>query len=131
MEYTGCGETILIVDDIKEQREIASNILSKLNYSVAAVESGEQAIDYMKVNTAELLVLDMIMDPGMDGFETYNRVLELHPGQKAVIASGFSETDRVRNAQALGAGIYIKKPYTMEKIGIAVKNELEKRDEMK
>jgi len=131
MEYTGCGETILIVDDIKEQREIASNILSKLNYSVAAVESGEQAIDYMKVNTAELLVLDMIMDPGIDGFETYKRVLELHPGQKAVIASGFSETDRVRNAQALGAGIYIKKPYTMEKIGIAVKNELEKRDEMK
>ncbi len=122
--YTGSGETILIVDDVKEQREIASQILAKLNYCVATVESGEQAVEYMKENTAALMVLDMIMDPGIDGFETYKRVLALHPGQKAVIASGFSETERVRNAQELGAGAYIKKPYTMEKIGIAVKNEL-------
>jgi ActR/RegA family two-component response regulator len=45
-------------------------------------------------------------------------------GQKAVIASGFSETKRAKEAQKLGAGQYIKKPYTLEKIGIAVKNEL-------
>jgi YesN/AraC family two-component response regulator len=37
-----------------------------------------------------------------------------HPGQKAIIASGFSETDRVREAQKLGVGAYIRKPYTLE-----------------
>lgn len=72
----------------------------------------------------DLLVLDMIMDPGIDGCETYKRICELHPNQKAIISSGFSETDRVKEAQELGAGLYVKKPYTLEKIGMAVKEEL-------
>ena len=90
------------------------------------VSSGEEAVEYLKNRSADMLVLDMIMDPGMDGLETYKRIIELHPGQKAIIASGFSETNLVKEAQRLGAGKYIKKPYTLEKIGIAVKNELNK-----
>jgi PAS domain S-box-containing protein len=125
-EYMGHGETILVVDDVQEQREIASVLLSKLGYSVNLVSSGEEAVDHMKTNSADLLVLDMIMDPGIDGLETYQRILELHPGQKAIIASGFSETDRVKEAQRLGAGRYIRKPYTLEKVGLTVKTELEK-----
>ena len=69
----------------------------------------------------------MIMDPGIDGLETYKKILQLHPHQKAIIASGFSASDRVKQVQKLGAGAYIKKPYTIEKIGIAVKNELENK----
>jgi len=83
-EYMGNGETILVVDDIKEQREIASRILKKLRYSVATVSSGEEAVDYMSDNSADLLVLDMIMDPGIDGLDTYREILALHPGQKAI-----------------------------------------------
>ena len=85
---------------------------------------GEQAIEYMKDNSADLLVLDMIMEPGIDGLDTYRGILALHPGQKAVIASGFSATDRVKEAQRLGAGSYIKKPYTLESVGLAIKGEL-------
>ena len=62
----------------------------------------------------------------MDGLETYKAILEVHPGQKAILASGFSETDMVKEAQRLGAGKYLKKPYTFEKIGLAVKEEFEK-----
>jgi ActR/RegA family two-component response regulator len=40
--------------------------------------------------------------------------------------SGFAETDRVKEAQKLGAGQYLKKPYTLEKIAVAVRNELDK-----
>jgi DNA-binding NarL/FixJ family response regulator len=69
----------------------------------------------------------MIMDPGIDGLETYQRVLAINPKQKAIIASGFSETDRVHAAQSLGAGAYIRKPYVMEKLGLAVKKELDKK----
>jgi DNA-binding NarL/FixJ family response regulator len=68
----------------------------------------------------------MIMDPGMDGLDTYKRIIEIHHGQKAIIASGFSETDRVKEVQSLGAGAYIRKPFLLEKIGPAVKEELEK-----
>jgi len=68
----------------------------------------------------------MIMDPGIDGLETYKRILELYPKQKAIIVSGFSETELVKEAQRLGAGAYVKKPYLLEKIGLAVRDELEK-----
>ncbi|UCD76961.1 MAG: response regulator [Desulfobacterales bacterium] len=125
-DYSGREESILVVDDVKVQREIASGILKKLGYCVTSVSNGEEAIAYMKENSADLLVLDMIMEPGIDGLETYKRILEFRPGQKAIIASGFSETERVKEAQKLGAGEYIKKPYTIEKIALAVKSELMK-----
>jgi len=123
-DYMGKGESILVVDDVEEQREIASRILKKLGYSVTTVSSGEDAVNYLKDNSADLLVLDMIMDPGIDGLETYERIIELHPKQKAIIVSGFSETERVKKAQRLGAGAYVKKPYLLEKIGIAVRDLL-------
>ena len=101
-------------------------LLTRLQYSVDAVSSGEEAIEYMKTKSADLLILDMIMDPGIDGLDTYKEILRWHPQQKAVIASGFSETDRVKEAQRLGAGEYIRKPYTLGKIGLAVRTELQK-----
>jgi two-component system cell cycle sensor histidine kinase/response regulator CckA len=125
-DYRGTGESILVVDDVKEQREIAAQILERLGYSVTSVSNGEEAVDYMKDNSADLLVLDMIMDPGIDGLETYKRILELRPGQKAIIVSGFSETERVREAQRLGAGAYVRKPYLLQRIGLAVRDELER-----
>lgn len=126
VDYMGKGELILVVDDVEEQREIATGMLRKLGYSVTSVSSGEEAVEYLKTDSADLIVLDMIMDPGINGRETYERIISLYPNQKAIIASGFSETDDVKAAQKLGAGQYIKKPYTLEKIGIAVKDELKK-----
>jgi len=123
--YMGKGESILVVDDIEDQRKIATNILTKLNYTVRSTVSGEEAVDYLKNHTADLVILDMIMNPGMDGLDTYKKIIETHPGQKAIITSGFSPTARVKELQNIGAGAYIKKPYTIEKIGIAVKAELE------
>jgi len=125
-EIMGKGESILVVDDIMEQRQIASEMLEKLGYRVTAVPSGEEAVEYLQENRTDLLVLDMIMEPGIDGLETYKKILEMHPGQKSIIASGYSESVRVKEAQHLGAGTYVKKPYLLEKIGRAVKAELAK-----
>ena len=124
--YMGKGESILVVDDVRGQREIVFNLLTTLGYEVDTVSSGEEAVEYLKEHNVDLIILDMIMPPGIDGLDTYKEILELHPDQKAIIASGFSETDRVREAQRLGAGQYIKKPYTLEKIGIAVRDALRK-----
>ena len=123
-ELSGNGETILIVDDIPDQREIATRILTRLKYQVKSVPSGEAAVEYLQTNHADLLILDMIMDPGMDGLDTYREILKSHPNQKAIVASGFSESDRVRQVRLLGAHQYVKKPYTLESIGMAVKTEL-------
>ena len=125
-EYAGKGETILVIDDIAGQRELASEMLRLLNYSVASVSSGEEAVLYLKQKAVDLVVLDMIMDPGMDGLDTYNRILEIRPGQRAIIVSGFSESQRVLQAQELGAGSYVRKPYVLEKLGVAVREELDR-----
>jgi two-component system cell cycle sensor histidine kinase/response regulator CckA len=120
----GNGESILIVDDVEQQRQIATMMLNRIGYSVNSVPSGEAAVEYIKNKSADLIVLDMIMDPGIDGLETYKKILRHKPDQKAIIASGFSETWRVKEAQRLGAGAYVKKPYTIDKIGQAVAAEL-------
>ena len=123
-EYLGNEEIILIVDDVEEQRQIAKTILKRLNYKVVTVSSGEKAIEYLKNDSCDIVLLDMIMDPGIDGLETYKKIISLKPDQKVIIASGFSESERVKEAQRLGAGQYIKKPYSVEKIGITTKEEL-------
>ena len=125
-EYMGKGESILIVDDVNGQRDLAAEMLRKLNYSVTSASSGEEAVAYLKEHKADLMVLDMIMDPGMDGLDTYRSVLEIRPKQKAIIVSGFSESERVHAAQTLGAGAYVKKPYVIEKLGMAVRKELDR-----
>jgi two-component system cell cycle sensor histidine kinase/response regulator CckA len=125
-EYTGNDESILVVDDITEQRELAAMILGRLNYKVSTVASGEEAVEYLKSHRVDLIILDMIMDPGMDGLDTYKRILDIRPDQKAIIVSGYSSTERVREAQSLGAGAYVKKPYVSEKLGLAVRKELDK-----
>jgi len=127
-EYKGRGELILIIDDVEEQREIASKILRMLGYNVETVSGGREAIDFIKNISPDLIILDMIMAPGLDGLDTYKEIIKVKPQQKTIIVSGYSETDRIKQAQKLGAGAYIRKPYTIEKIGIAIKAELEKKN---
>jgi len=124
-DYLGNGENILVIDDEQHQQAIACRLLCRLGYNAEAVGSGLQAVEYLKNHDVDLVLLDMIM-PEMNGSETYERIVKNTPGQKALIASGFAETSDVKKAQKMGAGAYIKKPYTIEKIGMAVKAELEK-----
>jgi CheY-like chemotaxis protein len=124
--YMGRGERILVIDDVDGQRLLASAMLESLGYKVESVAGGYEAVEFVKNQPFDLLILDMIMDPGIDGLETYRRILEIHKDQKAIIVSGFAMTERVRQAQEIGAGAYVKKPYLLEKIGIAVRRELDK-----
>jgi signal transduction histidine kinase len=122
----GNKEKVLIVDDIERQRQITADMLGKLGYAVAKASSGEEAVAYLRDHFADIVILDMIMEPGMNGLEAYRKILEQSPGQKAIIASGYSEDGQVREAQRLGAGQYIKKPFSLETLALAVKGELER-----
>ncbi len=125
----GHGEAVLVVDDMASQREITCRMLQKLGYRAHAVGSGEAAVEYIKAHPVELLLLDMIMDPGIDGLETYRRIKQIHPHQKAILLSGFAETDRVRESLALGAARYLKKPVLFAILGKAVKEVLAQSQE--
>ncbi|MCG8616706.1 MAG: response regulator [Desulfobacterales bacterium] len=124
--YKGQGETVLIVDDEPDQQRVAAAMLDVLGYKSASVSNGEEAVAFLRKYSADLVLIDMIMGGGMNGRETYEALIRLRPGQKAVIASGFAETVDVQAAQALGAGQYVKKPYTIEKIGTAIRAELDR-----
>jgi signal transduction histidine kinase len=123
--WHGRGETILVVDDEKQQRELAQEILSYLGYVAKTAASGQEAINYLKRHTVDLVLLDMIMTPGMDGLEAYRSILQIRPGQKAIIASGFSESKHVAEAIALGAGAYLRKPYSVAILGQTVRKTLD------
>jgi PAS domain S-box-containing protein len=127
-DYFGKGESILIIDDARAQRALTARMMQRLGYAVTTAASGEEAVALINAGSYDLLILDMIMPPGMDGLETYQRIIDIVPDQRAIIASGYAETERVREAQRLGAGSYVKKPFTLEKIGLAVRHELDRSD---
>ncbi|MCP4725387.1 MAG: response regulator, partial [bacterium] len=128
-EYNGNGESVLIIDDEESLRRNGSNILKIFNYNPAACSTGEEAIDYLKNNKADLILLDMLLGEGMDGLETFKEIIKINPHQKVIIVSGYSASSRIQEAQKLGAGQFVKKPFTIEELGIAIKKELERQRE--
>ncbi len=123
-QFTGANKHILVVDDELQLQDLASQMLGAMGYKVDSVCSGELALEFVKETPVDVIVIDMLMDPGMNGRQTYEEILKLYPNQKAVIASGFSESDDIKEALELGASAFIKKPYSMSKLGQAVKEAL-------
>ncbi len=127
-DLQGNGERILVVDDEQQQRDIAGRVLSSLGYEVESVASGEDALKFLRKKQADLVILDMVMEPGLNGLQTYREILRISPGQKAIIVSGFSENDAVSEARQLGAAGFVKKPYTCTQLGLAVRQELRRSE---
>jgi signal transduction histidine kinase len=120
----GKGETLLLVDDDSEQRLLGNTILTTLGYNVETAPSGEKAIELLKNKSFDLVLLDMIMEPGMDGLDTYQHIIQIRPYQKVIIISGYSESERIRKTIDMGVRNYIKKPYSLEDIAITIQKEL-------
>lgn len=127
LQLAGKGEEVMVVDDDVEHREIAMRMLARLGYKTTAVTSGEDAVaKFEACCRPNIIFLDMMLGSGLDGLETYRQILKIRPGQKAIIVSGHSESQRVRQARQLGAGTFIKKPYSLLDIGAAVRYEIDK-----
>ncbi len=124
----GAGERILVVDDEEQQRDIAGQLLEALGYTALTAASGEEAVALIAEQPVDLVLLDMIMDPGINGRQCYQQMLSLRPELKAVIASGFSESEEVKKALVLGASSFIRKPYTMMQLGRVVRQALDEED---
>lgn len=122
--YQGEGQSVLVVDDQEAQRQIATQILTRLGYTSAAVESGESALTYLQTHSADLILLDMIMAPGMDGLETFQRIQARVPGQRVILVSGYAQKERVSKALELGAAVCLRKPYTVAGLGRAVREQV-------
>ncbi len=118
-------ERILVVDDYEQQRIHTERILQHHGYSTRGARNGHEAIKLLMKERFDLMVLDMIMEDGFDGLDTYRECIKLQPGIRCVIATGFSENDRVKQALSLGASQCLNKPYTPTALGSAVRNALD------
>jgi CheY-like chemotaxis protein len=116
------------VDDEPQLRDIASKMLSALGYSTDVVASGEKALEFLEKKSVDLVVLDMMMEPGLNGRQVYEKILEIRPGQKTVIASGYSESEDVDACLKLGVGGFVKKPYSFAQLSKVVRNGLLKSE---
>lgn len=123
-QLMGDGQSILVVDDQPDQRRLSEDVLNRLNYKVQTCNSGASAVSILQERNFDLVILDMVMDDGWDGLTSYERIIETRPGIKTLLVSGFAETDQVTEAQALGAGAFLRKPFTLEALGTAIKEAL-------
>ena len=123
-QIRGNGEHILIVEDEPVVRDMASEMLKTLGYLPVGVASGEEAVCYLEQHQAHLVMLDMLMRPGINGRETYERILAITPGQRAIVVSGFADSAEINRTLQLGASQLVKKPYTLCELGVAIKKAL-------
>jgi len=123
-QIKGNGQSILIVDDISEQRDMATTMLTALGYTTVSVSTGQACIEYIESTPIDLILLDMILGTDMDGLNTYRKIKEVRPDQRVIIISGQIKTERIKTALELGVCQFIKKPYSIETMGTALKKHL-------
>ncbi|MCL4370690.1 MAG: response regulator, partial [Chloroflexi bacterium] len=123
----GGTERLLVADDDPAQLKVAGELLKHLGYAVQTASSGEQALEALATNPVDLLILDIVMPPGIDGTETYRRALSLRPGLPAVFLSGYAESKQIVEARKLGATAFVNKPVSLEKLAQAVRTQLDQR----
>lgn len=120
----GNGERVLMVEDMPEQRKVIEFMLQDLGYRVTTATDMEDALRKFEDLQPDVCIIDMIMSSGPDGLEIFKALRKLRPAQKAVIASGFAETDRVKEALRLGAAGYLKKPFSPQQLSTCLYNAL-------
>ncbi len=123
-QLMGRGKQILVVDDMADQRELTQQVLEKLNYRVTVCANGQEAVNLVKKQHFDLIILDMITEDDWDGLRTYQELAKVQSDIKTLLVSGFTETDQVEEAQTLGAGPFLRKPFTLEAMGTLLKSVL-------
>lgn len=121
---SGNGETILIIDDQHEQNEMFEKTLGALGYKTHSVTSGEDGLVFLKNNSADLVLLDMIMGNGMGGRETLEQIRMDKPDQKTVIISGFARMEELEKTKALGVSAFLEKPVSVAKLSRTIEKSL-------
>ncbi len=114
--HSGSG-VVLVVDDEKPIRKIASGILENAGYRVLTAENGDEAITLFKVNqdTIDVVLLDMSM-PVMSGLDVYTALRKINPSIKVLVTSGFGLDAKVQKILDLGASGFIAKPFSTDKL---------------
>ena len=91
---------------------------------VKTVATGVAAVNYVRQQHVDLVLLDMHLEVGLDGLDVYKQILQYKPEQKVIIVSGYAENDRVREALSLGVRRTLRKPYSLNRLGKIIREVL-------
>jgi hypothetical protein len=124
--YTPGTETILVVEDENEVRELAAEALAMSGYSVLQAASAQEALKLLAsaTSTVHLLLTDVIM-PGMSGGELVQRITGDHPSLKVLYMSGYSNDSVVQDRVAIAQAAFIQKPFSLEALSSKVREVLD------
>ena len=123
-------ERILLVDDEKTVLDIGQDLLCQYGYETILADGGERAIEiYRKEkDRIDLVILDLIM-PGMGGAETFRELQGMDPQVSALIISGYSLPDEVRELLAQGCKGFLQKPFLIPELFNAIRQAIRRDDE--
>lgn len=114
---------ILIVDDAGPVVVLCVNVLQALGYAVKGANRGEQAVEIMRREPFDLMVLDYKM-PGMSGFEVYEQAKQLHPQLAVILVTGHGTPEILNEAHRLGFKAILLKPFTSDELRSTVEKVL-------
>ena len=120
---TPAKKKILIVDDAGPVVVLCVNVLQALGYAVKGATRGETAVELMRKESFDLMVLDYKM-PGMTGFEVFQQARTLHPGMAVVLVTGHGTPEIINEANRMGFDAILLKPFTSDELRGAVEKVL-------
>ena len=108
---------MLLIDDDDMVADVGEQILNNSGYDVVSAKSGKDAIEFYKANQdrIDMAILDMIL-PNMAGMDTYDRLKEINPGIKVLLASGYDMDSQARYIMERCCDGFIQKPFNMSEL---------------
>ena len=127
--FLGSGR-VLVMDDEELVRDVASEMLKLLGYEAEFATEGREAVDMYAAALAQgrpfdLVILDLTVPGGMGGKETMKKLMEIDPGVKAIVSSGYSKDTILAEYRKFGFSGVIAKPYRVSEFSKAVKSTLQ------
>lgn len=118
---------VLLVDDEEMIIEVGQEILETLGYGVLPASSGEEALDIYRSQRdhIDIVILDMIM-PGMGGGETFDKLKEINPQIKVLLASGYSVNGEAGEILSRGCDGFMQKPFDMAQLSSKLREILDR-----
>ena len=115
---------LLVVDDENEICEFLKSFFEERNYTVSVANSGEQALEVIKHDKPQVVLLDIKM-PGMDGIQTLREIKIKHGKVKVIMVTAIETRDKIEECLRLGADNYITKPLSLEYLENDVREKIE------
>jgi PAS domain S-box-containing protein len=124
-EFYGEGK-VLVMDDEEAVRMVCGDMLEGLGFTVDYAENGEEVIEKYKKDHYDLIVMDLTIPGGMGGRDTIRELLNIDPGVRALVSSGYSNDPVMANYRRYGFQGVIVKPYKVDDLKATLQKVLKK-----